>query len=112
MPFEADANARARKAGQPWTDDEDRFLVTYGPILGYGYIASHDLMRKPAEGNERIAYLRANAPERIAAIEAQEKAGDEAREAMFADAEEKAARRRDRKRQEGKPPTPTNDGTA
>jgi hypothetical protein len=59
------------RAGQPWSDDEDAKLITWGAAVGYDYAASHDLGREEREGADRIAWLRANDPKFIGYIEAE-----------------------------------------
>lgn len=60
--------------GQPnnglcWTKQEDEMLMTYGPAVGYGVVASHDLGRSLGSGIRRAAFLRKFHPEFCAGID-------------------------------------------
>ena len=47
-------------AGKRWTIDEDEFLLKYGAMVGYNFVASHDLGRPNGAGERRYRKLRSN----------------------------------------------------
>ena len=57
------------RAGQPWTDEEDRQLIAWGCAVGHEFVAGHDLGREPREGAARIAWLRENRPLLVRRVE-------------------------------------------
>lgn len=58
------------RAGQPWTDDEDVRLISWGLAVGHYYVAAHDFGRRPSEGTERYAWLREHKPDLVRETEA------------------------------------------
>lgn len=43
--------------GKPWTEEEDRILLTRGPVYGYGAVAERYLGRTETAGRKRLAKL-------------------------------------------------------
>lgn len=52
--------------GRPWTDEEDHFLLTYGPADGFDVVAERDLARSKTAGRSRIQVLREMHPDLVA----------------------------------------------
>lgn len=47
----------AARDGQPWTEAEDRILLTRGPAYGYGAVAERYLGRTERAGHRRYQKL-------------------------------------------------------
>lgn len=45
------------RQGKPWTEEEDRILLTKGPAYGYGAVAERYLGRTENAGRKRLAKL-------------------------------------------------------
>lgn len=61
-----------------WTEREDKFLLFYGPAVGYDRVASHDLHREPGTGSRRAAWLKKHRPLLVAQLEREHAEGDKA----------------------------------
>jgi hypothetical protein len=53
---------------RPWTDEDDRFLLSYGWCMGVEYVADHDLERDGEDAKRRVAWLRKNNPKLYAEL--------------------------------------------
>ncbi|UEM08001.1 endonuclease VII domain-containing protein (plasmid) [Skermanella rosea] len=52
-----------------WTEEEDEFLIFYGPVVGYDNISLNDFGRAKRTGIGRISWLRKYKPELVEKIE-------------------------------------------
>ncbi|MDR3736070.1 MAG: hypothetical protein P4L10_11105 [Acidobacteriaceae bacterium] len=59
------------RINEPWDDDEDLKLVSWGCCIGDGhaFVAEHDFGRSEQEGRDRYEFLKKERPQWVAEIE-------------------------------------------